>query len=226
MSLSKNSDGPEAKPGAPGEDDIRLVASLFAALFTAPPRPRSRILPKVFSSSFTPYSKHSSNTTKPPCRSACKLSRCRRIGSLIPSRLPRHPNSRASTRKHSPTSGAAPKPTLPEIDGLKTRLHVDVAIPVDIRTRRWRPAESSARPYLPALCQPLPPVQKFEIAVCSPAPDKAPASPPGSNPSSTSTEPSASSVKGENHSGRILPNPETHNPTEKPKPKPKPRALT
>ena len=49
------------------------------------------------------------------------------------------------------------------IDALKTRLHVDAGIPVDIRTRRWTPAESSSPPHLPALRAPLLPVQKFEI---------------------------------------------------------------
>ena len=49
------------------------------------------------------------------------------------------------------------------IDALKTRVHVDPATPVDIRTRRWTPAESSGQPQLSALRQPLPPVQKFEI---------------------------------------------------------------
>ena len=62
----------------------------------------------------------------------------------------------ADFKRHTSANFAA-------IDALKTRVHVDSATPVDIRTRRWTPAESSAQPYLPALREPLPPVQKFEI---------------------------------------------------------------
>ena len=49
------------------------------------------------------------------------------------------------------------------VDALKARIHVDAATPVDIRTRRWTPAESSAPPHLSTLRVPLPPIQKFEI---------------------------------------------------------------
>ena len=49
------------------------------------------------------------------------------------------------------------------IDTLKRRVQVDAATPVNIRTRRWTPAESTGAPHLPALRAPLPPVQKFEI---------------------------------------------------------------
>ena len=49
------------------------------------------------------------------------------------------------------------------IDSLKKRAHVDAATPVNIRTRRWTPAESTGTPHLSALRAPLPPVQKFEI---------------------------------------------------------------
>jgi len=49
------------------------------------------------------------------------------------------------------------------IDTLKRRVQVDAATPVNIRTRRWTPAESTGTPHLSALRAPLPPVQKFEI---------------------------------------------------------------
>lgn len=49
------------------------------------------------------------------------------------------------------------------IDALKTRLHVDPASPVDIRTRRWTPAESRPASPLPALRVPVPTMEKFEI---------------------------------------------------------------
>ncbi len=56
------------------------------------------------------------------------------------------------------------------INALKTRVHVDPASPVDIHTRRWTPAESSGKPYLPAFRQPLPPVHTFEIECVLDAP--------------------------------------------------------
>jgi hypothetical protein len=49
------------------------------------------------------------------------------------------------------------------IDTLKKRVQVDAATPVNIRTRRWTPAESTGTPHVSALRAPLPPVQKFEI---------------------------------------------------------------
>jgi hypothetical protein len=49
------------------------------------------------------------------------------------------------------------------IDTLKRRVQVDAATPVNIRTRRWTPAESTGTPHLSALRAPLPPLQKFEI---------------------------------------------------------------
>jgi hypothetical protein len=49
------------------------------------------------------------------------------------------------------------------IDTLKRRVQVDDATPVNIRTRRWTPAESTGTPHVSALRAPLPPVQKFEI---------------------------------------------------------------
>jgi hypothetical protein len=49
------------------------------------------------------------------------------------------------------------------IDTLKKRVHVDAGTPVNIRTRRWTPAESTGTTHLSALRTPLPPVQKFEI---------------------------------------------------------------
>jgi hypothetical protein len=49
------------------------------------------------------------------------------------------------------------------IDTLKKRVQVDAATPVNIRTRRWTPAESAGTPHLSALRAPLPAVQKFEI---------------------------------------------------------------
>ena len=49
------------------------------------------------------------------------------------------------------------------IDTLKRRVHIDAGTPVNIRTRRWTPAESTGTPHLSALRTPLPPVQKFEI---------------------------------------------------------------
>lgn len=81
------------------------------------------------------------------------------------------------------------------IDTLKKRVHVDAGTPVNIRTRRWTPAESTGTPHLSALRAPLPPVQKFEIDSCTTLPDKAHDSHPGSNRSYTSTELFASSVK-------------------------------
>jgi hypothetical protein len=49
------------------------------------------------------------------------------------------------------------------IDTLKRRVQVDAATPVNIRTRRWTPAESTGTPHLSALRAPFPSVQKFEI---------------------------------------------------------------
>jgi hypothetical protein len=49
------------------------------------------------------------------------------------------------------------------IDTLKRRVQVDAATPVNIRTRRWTPAESTGTQHLSALRAPLPPLQKFEI---------------------------------------------------------------
>ena len=49
------------------------------------------------------------------------------------------------------------------IDTLKKRVQVDAATPVNIRTRRWTPAESTGTPHVSALRAPLPPLQKFEI---------------------------------------------------------------
>ena len=49
------------------------------------------------------------------------------------------------------------------IDTLKRRVQVDAGTPVNIRTRRWTPAESTGTPHLSALRAPLPPIQKFEI---------------------------------------------------------------
>ena len=49
------------------------------------------------------------------------------------------------------------------IDTLKRRVQVDAATPVNIRTRRWTPTESTGTPHLSALSAPLPPLQKFEI---------------------------------------------------------------
>lgn len=49
------------------------------------------------------------------------------------------------------------------IDALKTRLHVDVANPVDIRTRRWTPAESRPASPIPGLRVPVPTMEEFEI---------------------------------------------------------------
>jgi hypothetical protein len=49
------------------------------------------------------------------------------------------------------------------IDALKTRVHVDPASPVDIRSRRWTPAESRPASPLPALRVPVPTMKKFEI---------------------------------------------------------------
>ena len=49
------------------------------------------------------------------------------------------------------------------IDALKRRLQVDAATPVNIRSRRWTPAESTGTPHVSALRAPLPPLQKFEI---------------------------------------------------------------
>ena len=49
------------------------------------------------------------------------------------------------------------------VDALKARLQVDSGVPVDIRTRRWTPAEGKPVPPIPALRLPLPVVQKFEI---------------------------------------------------------------
>jgi len=49
------------------------------------------------------------------------------------------------------------------IDTLKRRVQVDAAIPVNIRTRRWTPAELTGTPHVSALRAPLPPLQKFEI---------------------------------------------------------------
>ena len=49
------------------------------------------------------------------------------------------------------------------IDALKARLQMDPATPVDIRTRRWIPADSKPMPPIPNLRVPLPPVEKFEI---------------------------------------------------------------
>jgi hypothetical protein len=88
------------------------------------------------------------------------------------------------------------------IDTLKRRVLVDAATPVNIRTRRWTPAESTGTPHLSALRAPLPPLQKFEIDYMLDAPGQAPGSPPGSNRSFTWTEPFASSGRAANPSGR------------------------
>jgi hypothetical protein len=49
------------------------------------------------------------------------------------------------------------------INTLKRRVQVDAATPVNIRTRRWTPVESTGTPHVSALRAPLPPLQKFEI---------------------------------------------------------------
>jgi len=97
------------------------------------------------------------------------------------------------------------------IDALKTRVHVDAASAVDIRTRPGHLPKAPSH----LTCQPFAsrfrPCRHSRSTVCSTARDKAPGSPPGSNPSSISMEPFASSVGAGNRSGRSLPNPEPQN---------------
>ena len=56
-------------------------------------------------------------------------------------------------------------------DGLKAKMQVDPATPLDIRTRPWSSAEDSkSLPRTPQLHTPLPPVQKFDIRYVLAAP--------------------------------------------------------
>lgn len=56
-------------------------------------------------------------------------------------------------------------------DSLKAKMQVDPATPLDIRTRRWTPAEDTkSLPRMPQLRASLPPVQKFDIRLVLAAP--------------------------------------------------------
>jgi hypothetical protein len=95
------------------------------------------------------------------------------------------------------------------IDTLKKRVQVDAATPVNIRTRRWTPAESTGTPHLSALRTPLPSVQKFEIDYMVEAPRQGARLTSWIESLFTSTEPFASSGRAANPSGR-QPQPEIH----------------
>ena len=142
---------------------IRLVASLILICgATAPPRPRSRTpegFQQQFHAIFEAFQQHSEPAMQERLQTFALPSHWFTdsfAAAQAPEFARQYAEAFADFRRRTETNFAG-------IDVLKTRLHVDVASPVDIRARRWTPAESSAQPYLSALRQPLPPVQKFEI---------------------------------------------------------------